>query len=254
MYIHNINPVLVSLGPLQIKYYSLAYLFGAIIVYFLVQFLLKEKKINLNKNKILDLIVYALLGVVIGGRLGYILFYNFFYYLSKPLEILAVWSGGMSFHGGLIGSFALVYYYCKKNNLEFWKIADIMVIPIAIALFLGRIGNFINGELYGRITTISWAVKFKGVDGFRHPSQIYEALKNLFIFMVLWFARKRKMADGILFSIFLIIYSVLRFCIEFFREPDIQIGLLFGLSRGQWFSIAMFITGIILYVKLNSKK
>jgi len=254
MYIHNIDPVLVSIGPLVIKYYSLAYILGAIIVYFIVKFLLKEKDIHLTKNKILDLIVYALLGVLIGGRLGYVLFYNFFYYLSNPFDILAVWQGGMSFHGGLIGVFLLVYYYCKKNNLVFWKIADIMVIPIPIALFLGRMGNFINGELYGRITDIAWAVKFKGADGFRHPSQIYEALKNLFIFMILWFTRNKKMQDGTLFSLFLILYSLLRFIIEFFREPDVQIGLLLGLSMGQWFCIVMLVIGLSLHFRLKSKK
>lgn len=254
MYVHDINPVLANFGPLEIRYYSLAYIIGALAVYFLVKFLIKKRKIALSKNQLMDLITYALLGVVIGGRLGYVLFYNLSYYLHKPLEILAVWHGGMSFHGGMIGAFLAVYYYCRKNNINFWKIADIVVIPIPIALFLGRVGNFINGELYGRITDVSWAVKFPDADGYRHPSQLYEAFKNIIIFTSLWFLRKKKLADGFIFWLFITLYGLLRFVIEFFRQPDAQIGLVLGLSRGQFLCIIMFVVGFYMLLRLKRKK
>lgn len=251
MYTHNIDPVLLSLGPIEIRYYSLAYIFGAIITYYIMRHLIRLKGLSFKKNQLLDLVVYALLGAVIGGRLGYVLFYNLFYYIKSPMEILAVWHGGMSFHGGLLGAALLAYYYCRKNNMEFWKIADLMVIPITLALFLGRIGNFINGELYGRITNVPWAFKFKGVQGFRHPSQLYEAFKNLLMFSVLWNMKNKKKFDGYLFSLFVIMYGILRFIIEFFREPDAHIGLILGLSLGQYLCLAMVLIGIVLMIRLK---
>lgn len=242
MFVHNINPALMAIGPLEIRYYSLAYVIGAIFTYFMLQKLAKERHIGLSKEDILDFVAYMLLSIVIFSRLFYILIYNLPYYLNNPLEMLAVWHGGLSFHGGLFGAVVFALVYCKKKKLNFWKLADMTVIPVAVCLFLGRIGNFINGEVYGRIASVPWAVKFKDAEGYRHPSQLYEAAKNLFMFIVLYSIRNKKLKDGVLFWIFIVMYGSLRFFIEFFREPD---GILFlGLSTGQGLSLLMLLIGI----------
>jgi len=213
----------------------------------------RQKEIKISRNDVLDLVVYALIGVLAGGRLGYVLFYNLSHYLAEPLKILAVWEGGMSFHGGLIGAFIAVYYFCRKRELEFWKIADILIVPVPIALFLGRIGNFINGELYGRITEVPWAFKFKNAEGYRHPSQLYEAFKNIMLFLGLWWLKDRKLADGFVFWSFVLGYGVLRFLAEFFREPDAHIGLLVGLSMGQWLCLLMAAAGAIMLCRIKKQ-
>lgn len=252
MFVHNLNPNLVDLPYLQIRYYGLMYALGFLITYFLLLFLAKERKMSLDKEKILDLIVYSMIGTILGGRMGYILFYNLPFYFRNPLEILAIWHGGMSFHGGFIGVTIAALIFCRKHKINFWKLADMTVIPLAISLFFGRIGNFINGELVGRITTVPWAFKFPGVEGYRHPSQLYEAGKNLFIFIVLWFNRNKKYKDGSYYAIFIMMYSVLRFSIEFFRQPDSQIGfLVFGLSMGQILCVISFSIGAYLWFRLN---
>src|SRR3989338_1645725 len=199
MFMHNINPVLLRLGPFEIRYYGLFYVLGFVMAYFIIDYLAKKKKISLSKDDIADFLLYIIVGTVLGARIFYIIFYNLPFYLSNPFEMLAVWHGGLSFHGGLIGSVIAWFYFCKRKKIDFYEIADITVIPLALGLALGRIGNFINGELYGRITDVPWAVKFPDAEGFRHPSQIYESLKNFFIFGVLFFIRKKQLKDGIMF-------------------------------------------------------
>lgn len=251
----SINPVLASIGPVEIRYYSLAYIIGAVFAYFMLKKLSRERKLNISKEEALDFIAYTLLSIVIFSRVFYVLFYNLPYFIGNPLEILSVWNGGLSFHGGLVGAVLSGIWFSRKKKISFWKLADIMVIPVAFCLFLGRIGNFINGELYGRITSVSWAVKFQGVEGFRHPSQLYEALKNIFMFSVLYSIRNRKLKDGVMFSLFLVMYGTLRFFIEFLREPDYQVGLFFGiLSMGQLLCIAMLFVGIPLLFYFSSRK
>ena len=193
-----------------------------------------------------SLIVYLVIGTVLGARLFEVLFYNPSFYFGNPLEVLAVWHGGLSFHGGLIGAMLASYIFCRKYNIDYLELADIVSIPLAFGLFLGRIANFINGELYGYETSLPWAVKFQGADGFRHPTQIYEALKNLFIFFILFNLKDKKYKKGTLFFIFITLYGLLRFFIEFLKVPE---SYLLGLPTGQLFSILMFLIGGIYLIK-----
>ncbi|MFH1065896.1 MAG: prolipoprotein diacylglyceryl transferase [Nanoarchaeota archaeon] len=255
MFYNNINPLLATIGPLEIRYYSFAYIIGAIFTYFVLAKLAEERKLGLTKQDIMDFVAYTLLSVIVFSRAFYAIFYDFSFFISNPLQMFAVWNGGLSFHGGLFGAALAGIWFSRKKKISFWKLADLTVIPVAIALFLGRVGNFINGELYGRITSVPWAVKFKGVDGFRHPSQLYEAMKNLFMFAVLWKLRNRKLKDGVLFSLFIVMYGTLRFFIEFFRQPDEQIGfVLFNLSMGQILCLVMLLIGIPMLVYFNKRK
>lgn len=247
MIYHNINPTLLELGPLQVRYYGIIFALGFIISYFILVRLAKERKLNLSNQDVMDLLVYVALGVIIGSRLFYTFIYNPAYYLSKPWEIFYIWQGGLSFHGGLIGALIAAYIFTKLRKVSLLELADIAVIPLALGLFLGRIANFINAELVGRISDAPWCVKFPGYEECRHPSQLYESAKNLLIFSVLWLSRKKQLRKGALFSYFLLMYSALRFFIEFFREPDSQLGFFFGwLSMGQILSILMFVSGVVL--------
>lgn len=248
MFIHNINPVLLKIGSLEVRYYGIIYMFGFVILYFFLKRLSKEKNIVLKKDDLESFVFYTAVSVIISARLFYVVFYNLKYYLSNLFEIFAVWHGGMSFHGGLVGAFIANYLFSKKKNLNFLKIADITAIAASLALFFGRIGNFINGELYGKITNLPWAVKFQGAEGFRHPSQLYEALKNLFIFIFLFKYKNKEKPDGFLFAIFLILYSILRSFIEFFREPEIFVG---SLTMGQLLNIPLFIAGLYILRKIK---
>jgi|TARA_B100001964_G_scaffold244791_1_gene327923 phosphatidylglycerol:prolipoprotein diacylglycerol transferase len=255
MFIHNIDPVLLSIGPFEIRYYGLFYVIGFIMAYFLLNHLAKKKELSINKDDIADLLLYVIIGNVLGARIFYVFIYNLPYYLANPFEIIAVWHGGLSFHGALIGAVIAVFYFCKRKKVDFYEIADISVIPLALGLALGRLGNFINGELYGRISEVPWAVKFPGVEGFRHPSQLYESFKNLLIFFALWTIKDKKLPKGFLFWLFVIMYSVLRFIIEFFRQPDPQIGFIFGfLTMGQLLNIIMFAVGIFFIYRVSKKK
>ena len=244
MFIHNIDPVLLSLGPLQIRYYGLFWLIGFVMAYFLLIHLAKKKELSVTKDDIADLLLYIIVGTVLGARIFYILVYNLPFYLSNPFEMLAIWHGGLSFHGGLIGAVAAGFLYCRRKKISFYEIADMVVIPLALGLALGRIGNFINGELYGRITDVPWAVKFPDAEGFRHPSQIYASLKDLIIFFTLLAIKDKKLPKGFMFWAFVVMYSALRFAVEFFRQPDEQLGFIMGfLSMGQVLSIVMFLIG-----------
>ncbi|MBL7054596.1 prolipoprotein diacylglyceryl transferase [Candidatus Woesearchaeota archaeon] len=252
MFYHNINPVLFKIGIFEIRYYGLIFILGFLIGYLFLVYLAKERKLNLTKDDISDLLLYLLIGIIAGARLFYILFYNLGFYLENPLEMFALWHGGLSFHGGLAGAVIAILLFCKKKKVSFYEIIDIVVIPVALGLAFGRIGNFLNGELYGRITNLPWAVKFKGAEGFRHPSQLYESLKNLVIFSVLWFIRNKKLPNGFLFWSFVTLYSVLRFFVEFVREPDPQLGfIIFSMTMGQILSIITCSIGIYFLFRLK---
>ncbi len=254
MFYHNINPVLLKLGPFEIHYYGLFFVLGFIIAYFMLIYLAKKRQLTLTKEDISDFLLYGILGTIIGARIFYVLFYNLNFYFTNPLHIFAIWQGGLSFHGGLIGVIIAGFIFCRKKKIDFYELADITVIPLALGLALGRMGNFINGELYGRITNMPWAFKFPHVEGFRHPSQIYESLKNFFIFIVLWNAKNMKLPRGFLFWLFVTLYSFLRFVVEFFREPDTQLGFFFGwLTMGQLLSIIMFSIGFYFLHKIYKK-
>lgn len=261
MFFHNINPALFELGPLQVRYYGIFYALGFVITYFMLPYLARIKGIKLSKDDAADFLLYMVVGVIAGARLAYVVFYNLFYYLQNPFEIIALWHGGLSFHGGLFGALIGGYLFCRKKKIDFYDIADIAVIPAALALAFGRIGNFINAELYGRITDVSWCVDYSKnkfvsnlPNGCRHPSQIYESLKNFFIFAVLWFIKDKKLPKGFMFWTFVTLYGLLRTIMEFFREPDEQIGFIFhSFTMGQLLSFPLFLLGAYMLFSLNKK-
>ena len=262
MFFHNINPVLFEIGPLQIRYYGLFYALGFVIAYLTLPYLARIKGLKITKDDVADFLIYMIIGVVLGARLIYVIFYNLPYYIQNPSEIIVLWHGGLSFHGGLFGAFIAGYLFCKKKKIDFYDMADIAVVPVALALALGRIGNFINAELYGRITGVPWCVDYstnKFVEnlpgGCRHPSQIYESIKNLVIFAALWFIKDKKLPKGFMFWSFVTLYGLLRTIMEFFREPDGQIGFIFNyLTMGQLLSIPLFLAGCYMLFKINKNK
>lgn len=266
MIIHNFDPVFIDLGIIQIRWYSIAYLVGIIIGWIYIKKIIleiakKESYLLIPSKKFDDLIIYLVLGIVVGGRLGYIFFYNFHYYLSNPVEILMLWQGGMSFHGGLIGVVFVCWFYGNTNKVNFLKITDCISCAAPIGIFFGRIANFINGELYGKVSSVPWSVIFPFGGGFpRHPSQIYEAmLEGIILFIIInFFAIKKKyiLITGLVSSLFLIYYSILRIIGEFFREPDQHIGYFFNfISMGSILSIIMFSLGIfILFYKKKHER
>ena len=252
MFINNLNPVALEIFSLKIHWYSLAYIFGIIFGWIYC------KKKLIEDKKILDLfdglINYLIIGIIVGGRVGYILIYNLDYYLANISEILMIWKGGMSFHGGLVGIVVSTFIYSKKNNVNAFIFLDLIALVAPIGIFLGRISNFINSELYGKESDIFWSVKFLAVDEiYRHPSQIYEAIfEGIVLFLILNYLYRKKVFinPGVISSIFLILYSVFRIIIEYFREPDIQLGyLIFNLTMGQIVSIIFLIFGIYLFFK-----
>ncbi len=245
---HNIDPVIFSIGNFHIHWYGLFYIVAFVIGYIFIKRNLKTKDREITTEQYDTMLFLTLLGVIVGGRLGYILFYNLDHYLSNPLKMLAVWEGGMSFHGGAIAVLLLGYLFVKKNRLRFYPLADAVVPYAALGLGLGRIGNFINGELYGRVTDVPWAMIFPGTDGQpRHPSQLYQALlEGFLLFIILQILYHRRLKEGIVFWSFIGLYGIFRFFIEFFREPDPQIGfLMFNLTMGQILCLIMIITAII---------
>jgi len=254
-----INPVLFALGPLQIRWYGLMYVLGFTAAYLLVVH--QAKRFNWDRilRQLDDLNLALILGVILGGRLGYVLFYNPTHYLAHPLEIPAIWSGGMSFHGGCLGVLLAGLLYCRRTGLDFWKAADLFVVTVPLGLFFGRLGNFINGELYGRVTTVPWGMVFPGGGPLpRHPSQLYEAaLEGLVLFAILWPLKARPWQSatasswphGTMLALFLFLYGLFRFLIEFVRQPDPQIGLIFLVfTMGQVLCLTMMGAGMLLWV------
>ena len=263
MFVHNLDPVLIDLGIISIRWYSLAYIIGIILGWWLGKKIILRlnihQNINISLNKFDDLITYLVISIILGGRIGYIIFYNLQFYIENPIEILKIWQGGMSFHGGLVGVILGTYFFCKRNNIQILAILDVISCVAPIGLFFGRIANFINGELYGKVTTIYWGVVFPKIDGFtRHPSQLYEAiLEGLLLFVILnKIIMKKNYIVGTCSYMFLILYGTFRIFSEIFREPDLQIGYLFNiLSMGTFLSIIMIFIGIILfYLKKNENK
>ena len=254
MFTNNFDPVAFQIFSLEIRWYSLSYIFGIILGWlYCKKFLIKDKKIV---NLFDDLITYLIIGIIIGGRLGYVIFYNPIYYSKNLIEIFMIWNGGMSFHGGVLGTIIVTYIFGKKNNINCCIFLDLIAMSAPIGIFLGRISNFINSELYGRQTDIFWAVIFKKIDNLsRHPSQIYEAFfEGIILFILLNFVFKKYFfkSPGIISSIFIIFYSLFRFLIEFTREPDAQLGFIFlNFTLGQIISIIFFIAGLSLYYKKN---
>ena len=254
MFINNFDPVAINFFSLEIRWYSLSYIFGIVFAWiYCKKFLIKDEKIL---NLFDDLISYLIIGVILGGRLGYIIFYNLNYYSKNILEVFMIWEGGMSFHGGLLGVIVATYIFSKRNNIKPFLFLDLISMSAPIGIFLGRIANFINSELYGRKTDLFWSVKFEKIDNtFRHPSQIYEAIfEGIILFILLNFVFKKKFYKslGSISALFLIFYSTFRFFIEFTREPDVQIGyVLFNLTLGQLLSFLFFMFGLFLFYRKN---
>jgi len=258
MFINNFDPIAIQVFSLEIRWYSLAYIIGILIGWIL------SKKILVSnsdiKEKFDDYITYLIIGIIIGGRLGYVLFYNFSYYLNNFFDIFKIWQGGMSFHGGLLGVIAFTIWFAKKNNQNPFNYLDIVSTVAPIGIFLGRIANFINSELYGIETNLPWAVKFIKVDNLsRHPTQLYEAFfEGIILFLILIYFRKKEFSKlpGFISGLFLILYSIFRFIIEFFRVPDEQLGYLFlNLTMGQLISSVFLLIGIYLIItKYEIKK
>lgn len=246
-----IDPIAFSIGPLDVHWYGLMYLAAFALAWSLGRYRVKKGALDITVERFEDLLFYCILGVILGGRLGYVIFYKFSFYLSHPDKIFAVWDGGMSFHGGLIGVLIAMLYFAHKENKTFFQIADFAAPLVPLGLAMGRLGNFINGELWGRITTVPWGMVFPYSDGaIRHPSQLYQmACEGILLFIILWIFSKKPRPTGQVSAMFLIGYGFFRFVIEYTREPDDFLGFLaLGLSMGQWLSVPMIGAGIVLFI------
>lgn len=251
----NLSPIAFSIGPFSLRWYALAYLFGIIVAWILVNRTIKKHNISISQTQLEDIVFYVTLGIILGGRLGYVLCYGSDYFLKHPFQILAVWNGGMSFHGGIIGVILGLLYFSKKSKIPFLKITDLASLYVPIGIFLGRLANFVNDELWGRVTNVPWAVRFPN-GGFlpRHPSQLYEAfMEGILLFIVLnllWQKKYVREHYGIISSVFLIGYACSRIVVEFFREPDSQLGFIFtNITMGQILSLPFLLLGIYILNK-----
>ena len=255
----NIDPVAFSLGPIDLRWYALSYMAGFLLgLYFIKRFVEKYPSQYLTKGMFDDLLTWVIIGVILGGRLGYVFFYNLPFYVDNPIDALKVWQGGMAFHGGLIGVITAMILFAWKHKMPFFALADRVAVVTPIGLFFGRIANFINGELYGRVTDAPWGMVFVDGDVARHPSQIYQALtEGVILFAVLVIAQRSKYIRahyGIISGLFLCVYALQRFFVEFTRQPDEQIGLLMGgISMGQLLCLPMFAAGLIIIWYSNRK-
>ncbi|WP_100656232.1 prolipoprotein diacylglyceryl transferase [Alteromonas flava] len=246
----NIDPIIFSIGPLAVRWYGLMYLIGFVAAFFLAK--QRLARVGWSKEQLSDFLFWGFLGVIIGGRVGYVLFYQFDLFLSDPLYLVKIWTGGMSFHGGLLGVITAIALYARKMNMRFLTLGDFVAPLVPIGLGAGRLGNFINAELWGRTTDVPWGVIFPGAGNYpRHPSQLYEfALEGVVLFVLLWWYSAKPRPRGAIGGLFLLGYGCFRFIIEFFREPDSHLGLYsFGLSQGQLLCIPMIAlgTGLIVY-------
>jgi phosphatidylglycerol:prolipoprotein diacylglycerol transferase len=259
----NLSPVLIEIGPLSLRYYGLMYVVAFMIVYFLAVYRINhEPHIPISKKQAGDLMTAMILGLIIGARIGYVVFYNFSYYLNHPLEIMLPFDfsngikfigiAGMSYHGGLIGVVLSAMWYCRKANVRFPEAADLVIPGIPLGYTFGRLGNFINNELYGRTTHSAIGMYFPSAPGkdLRHPTQLYEAFfEGVFLFLILWFLRRARLPKGAMIPVYLFGYGFVRFFIEFFREPDAQLGFVFlWFTMGQVLCFAMISCSIILFI------
>lgn len=245
--------IAVEILGFNVHWYGLLYFAGFVIAWVLLPRLQRERELSLSSDEWSRLISWIVVGVIVGGRLGYVLFYDPWYYLSNPLEIFAVWKGGMASHGGFIGVTLAMLWALRKNKHQIFAIADVLVIPVAIGLALGRVGNFINQELYGTVTTLPWGITIPSEETLRHPTQIYAVIKDLFIALVCYLHLKRRpFIAGRTLALFLMLYGVLRFLVEFVRDQ--QGVYVWGvLSEGQLLTIPVFIAGVILWWRANAK-
>ncbi|HLS85128.1 MAG TPA: prolipoprotein diacylglyceryl transferase [Burkholderiales bacterium] len=250
MLVHpNFDPVAFSIGPLAVRWYGLMYLLGFAAAWWLGTRRIARGAAPVSRAQFDDMIFYALLGVILGGRLGYVLFYKPAQYLADPLKIFAIWEGGMSFHGGLLGVMLAMWVLARRQNVDYLRLMDFVAPLCPLGLAAGRLANFINGELWGRVTDLPWGMVFRGAgDAPRHPSQLYQfALEGLALFVILWWYSSKPRARGRVSGLFLAGYGAFRFIAEFAREPDAFLGFLaLGLTMGQWLSLPMLAAGLLL--------
>ena len=242
-----IDPVIVQIGPLAIRWYGMMYLLGFLAAYLLIRHLSRLRGLALDGDGVSDLLFQCVIGVILGGRLGYVLFYNPQQYLQNPLEAFAIWQGGMSFHGGLLGVIVAAVLFCRRRRLPVLLAGDVLVASATIGLGFGRLGNFINAELWGRVTEVPWGVVFPGAGPLpRHPSQLYEAcLEGFVLFVILYLLHRRRVAEGVPFFTFFAGYGLFRFLVEFVRQPDAHLGFLWGgATMGQLLSLPMILFGV----------
>jgi len=255
IYRHNLDPAILRFGNVEIRWYGLIYILGFVLSYLFLRHCQQKKILKISDDDLLDLFFYCFFGLTIGARLFYALFYNFSYYWTFPHKIFFVWEGGFSFHGALVGVILGGFLFCRQRKKDFFSLADLMVIPVSGVLGIGRIGNFINGELWGRATNGDWGVIFPQAfdEVARHPSQLYEFLKNEIIFVILLsiFLKSKKRKKGFLFALFLILYGSFRFLVEFVREPEIYLG---PLTMGQALCIPMILGGFFVLGFRKSKR
>lgn len=253
----NINPVVFSIGSFTVYWYSLAYVLGILVGWFYAYKIIKKFEVGVTATNLENFVTWSILGIVIGGRLGYVLLYNPIKYFSNPITILKTYEGGMSFHGGMVGLIMSSYFFCCKYKISFLSLCDILATVGPIGVFLGRIANFINGELYGRVTQMPWGMIFPNSDlQIRHPCQLYEAFfEGVILLLILSYTTFKYQSIKIRslnFAISLIFYSVFRIFIEIFREPDSHIGFIFyNLTMGQILSLPMLILGIYLIIRIK---
>jgi phosphatidylglycerol:prolipoprotein diacylglycerol transferase len=263
-----ISPNLFTFDLFQIRYYSLMYLVAFFLTYVLVLYRIRREGYEYKKEMIQDYAFWAILGVILGGRLGYVFFYDFAYYIRHPLEIILpfdfsqgirfVGISGMSYHGGAIGVALATIFFCKKRQIDIWRFIDLLIPAIPLGYTFGRIGNFINGELYGRVTTVPWGMYFPldSTGQLRHPSQLYEAFfEGIVLFTILWVIRRKSPFDGVLIALYIMGYGIVRFFIEFFREPDAQLGFIWGsLSMGQVLCVLMMLAGVCIFFYTRNRR
>ncbi|MBU0458183.1 prolipoprotein diacylglyceryl transferase [Patescibacteria group bacterium] len=248
--------IAIQILNLSIHWYGLMYLFGFLLAFFLLPRIQKYRNLYLTKDEWSSLLAWGVIGVILGGRLGFVLFYEPFYYLSAPLEIIKVWHGGMSSHGGFLGVITVLIIYTRRHNLDLLSLLDLLVIPAAIGLALGRLGNFINGELYGIETSVAWGMSFPGVDGLRHPTQIYAILKDLIIAGSMTMYMWSRPLMGRVFALAILLYGLLRFLVEYFRDQPygfVDLGIT-TISRGQILTIPLIVIGLIVWWISNNTR
>lgn len=242
-----LNPIAFSFGALQVHWYGIMYLLSFVIVYW---YLRRSHLLQLTKTQIQDLLFTVGISLLVGARIGYILFYNLNFYIANPAKIIAVWEGGMSFHGGFIGAVIglIIFWSYHKKAFTFFEITDTLVGILPLTLALGRVGNFINGELYGRLSTAPWAVRYFGTGDYRHPSQLYEAFLEIALLVLLLSPSIQKLSPGKKSALFIVGYAIIRLFVECFREPDSQIGFIFAqITLGQLLTLPMLILGIVFW-------
>jgi phosphatidylglycerol:prolipoprotein diacylglycerol transferase len=242
-FIHNIDPALFRIGGVEIRYYGLVYVLAFVLLYFYFRWLVNNRKISLTMDDVYDLILYNLVGVLVGSRLFHCLVWDPLYYLSNPLKVLYFWEGGMAYHGGLLGVALCTYLFWRREEvrkkISFARLGDHISFPAVFTLALGRIGNFLNGELPGRVTNVSWCVHFPRAEGCRHPQQIYAALKRFIIFGVMVFLNRKKNKDGFILWSMITLFGIGRVLLDFFRDDPTWLGL----TTGQYLSLIMFLVG-----------